>query len=187
MEKFYVCERLYSGRSSDSGRQEREMRCYDLLDSLEIPYMRADHSPADTVADCMEVERIIGVGIYKNLFLCNRQKSRFYLLVMPAEKPFKTSIFSKLIGSTRLSFADEEHMVELLDLHPGSVSILGLANDKEGKVQLVIDNEIICGDYMRCHPCINTSTLKLRTSDVLGKLLPAIKHEPIFVDLPWET
>ena len=179
-------KKLYSGRPADA-RQEREMRCYELLDSLSIPYERAEHSPANTIADCMEVEKVIGVGVCKNLFLCNRQKTNFYLLLMPGQKPFRTSVFSKLIGSSRLSFADEEHMLEYLDVHPGSVSILGLMNDTEGRVQLVIDREVVSGEFMRCHPCANTTTLKIRTSDVLEKLLPAINHVPIIVDLPWET
>jgi len=186
MQNFFVSSDLYRGRPADE-RHAREMRCYDLLDSLSIPYLRADHSPANTVADCIEVEKVIGVGICKNLFLCNRQKTRFYLLLMPAQKPFRTSVFSGLIGSSRLSFADEAHMLEFLDLHPGSVSILGLLNDIDGKVQLVIDREIVSCEYMRCHPCANTSTLKLRTSDVLEKLLPAINHVPIIADIPRET
>jgi len=186
MDSFYVDKKLYSGRPADV-RQEREMRCYELLDSLSIPYMRAEHSPANTIADCMEVEKVIGVGVCKNLFLCNRQKTKFYLLLMPGQKPFRTSVFSKLIGSSRLSFADEEHLLKFLDVHPGSVSILGLMNDTEGRVQLVIDRDVISGEYMRCHPCANTTTLRLRTTDVLNKLLPAINHVPIIVDIPWES
>lgn len=186
MNKFYLDNNLYCGRPEDI-RQNREMRCYDLLDSLSIAYQRAEHAPANTIDDCKEVEKVIGVGISKNLFLCNRQKTRFYLLLMPGEKPFKTSIFSKLIGSSRLSFAGEEHMLELLDLHPGSVSILGLLMDTDKRVQLVIDSDIVKCDYMRCHPCANTTTLKLLTSDVLEKLLPAMDHEPIILDIPWQT
>ncbi len=185
MNDFYLDKNLYFGRPTDTGRLKKELLCYDLLDSLSIGYWRAEHSPADTVECCKQVEKVIGVNIYKNLFLCNRQKTAFYLLVMPALKPFRTSIFSKLIGSSRLSFADEENMEKYLGLSPGSVSVLGLMNDKDGAVRLVIDRDIVSSDYFRCHPCVNTATLKIKTSDLLEKLLPAIGHIPEFVELPW--
>lgn len=186
MKDFYIDKELYLGRPSDDGRTSNELRCYDLLDSLSIEYQRAEHSPADTVECCKEVEKVIGVNIYKNLFLCNRQKTAFYLLVMPALKPFRTSVFSKLIGSSRLSFADAENMKRYLGVTPGSVSVLGLMNDSGGAVRLFIDRDVVASDYFRCHPCVNTATLKLKTSDLLEKLLPALGHSPEFVDLPWE-
>lgn len=185
MENFYVERTLCSGRPNGT-REAKEMRCYDLLDGLSIPYQLVDHSPADSVDKCKEVEKVIGVSICKNLFLCNRQKTDFYLLMMPGLKPFRTSVFSKLIGSSRLSFADETYMEEFLDILPGSVSILGLMNDKNHRVRLIIDNDVIKEEFIRCHPCVNTSTLKISTQDVLTRLLPAIGHSPSFVELPWD-
>ena len=187
MNDFFLDNTLYNGRPADAGRPEKELHCYDLLDELSIEYQRADHSPAQSVADCEKVGRLIGVNIYKNLFLCNRQKTHFYLLVMPALKPFRTSVFSKLIGSSRLSFADKENMEMFLNLTPGSVSILGLMYDKNMNVRLVIDKDIVDAEYFRCHPCINTSTIKIKTSNVMDKLLPAIGHEPIIAEMPWDA
>ncbi len=185
MERFFVDKTLFDGRPSEK-RDAREMRCYDLLESLSIPFRRAEHSPADSVEKCMEVEKVIGVSICKNLFLCNRRKTEFFLLMMPGLKPFRTGVFSKLVGSSRLSFGDEKHMSELLGTAPGSVSILGLMNDRQGRVKLAIDRDVVREEFIRCHPCVNTSTLRISTADVLEKLLPAIGHEPLLVELPWE-
>lgn len=178
--------KVFSGRPEE-GRIPKEERCYALLDSLGIEYMRADHDYANTIEDCHEVEKISGCEICKNLLLTNRQMTDVYLLLMPGDKPFKTKILSKQIGSARLSFASTEQMLAHLDITPGSVSVLGLMNDKENKVRLLIDKELLAQEYIGCHPCINSSTLKLRTVDIIEKLLPAIGHEADYVELPWEV
>ena len=177
---------LQFGRPADfSGRLPKEQRCYELLDSLGIEYARVDHEHADTIKACHEIESTLGALICKNLFLTNRQQTEFYLLLMPGDKPFKTKLLSKQIGTARLSFASPEHMERYLDITPGSVSVLGLMNDG-GKVHLVIDRDLLKDEFIGCHPCINTSTLRLRTEDVIGKLLPAVGHEYSLVELPWE-
>ena len=177
---------LYHGKPQDlSGRMDKEIRVYDLLDSLGIEYDRTDHEAAGTMEDCLEVDKILGVIICKNLFLCNRQKTKFYLLMMPGDKPFKTKDISAQIGSARLSFAGEEEMEAYLDITPGAVSIMGLMNDKENHVQLLIDKPIMESELLGCHPCVNTASLRMKTQDVLTKFLPAVHHEPIVVDLPY--
>lgn len=177
---------LQFGRPADfSGRLPKEQRCYELLDSLGVEYARVDHEHADTIEACHEIESSLGALICKNLFLTNRQQTEFYLLLMPGDKPFKTKLLSKQIGTARLSFASPEHMERYLDITPGSVSVLGLMNDG-GKVHLVIDRDLLKDEFIGCHPCINTSTLRLRTEDVIGKLLPAVGHEYSLVELPWE-
>ena len=166
-------------------REPREERCYDLLDRLQIPYWRVDHEAADNIPDCELVEGLLGCAICKNLFLTNRRQTQFYLLIMPGEKPFKTKLLSKQIGSARLSFGSAEDMLRLLDLYPGSVSVLGLMNDREGAVRLLVDRELLDAAFFGCHPCRNTSSLRFSTADLMDKLLPATEHEPLFVDLPW--
>lgn len=180
---MFIDTKVYTGGAE--GRIEKEMRSYALLDSLGLEYRRVDHEHADTIEACEQVEGLLGCKICKNLFLTNRQQTDFYLLVMPGEKPFKTKLLSKQIGSARLSFASAEHMEKYLDITPGSVSILGLMNDKGGAVRLLVDRDLLKEEYFGCHPCINTSSLRLKTADVLEKLLPAMGHEPTFVDLPW--
>lgn len=176
---------LYRGRP-EGDRIPKETRCYELLDGLGIEYFRVDHEHADTIPDCEQVEELLGCKICKNLVLTNRQQTDFYLLIMPGEKPFKTKTLSKQIGSARLSFAGPEHLERLMDLTPGSVSVLALMNDTAGAVQLLIDRELLKEEFFGCHPCINTSSLRFRTSDLFEKILPAMNHEPVFVDLPWE-
>ena len=176
---------LYHGRPEDvSDRLEKEIACYALLDSLGVAYDRVDHDFADTIEACEAVEQVLGERICKNLFLCNRQKTSFYLLMMPGEKVFKTKDLSKQLGVARLSFADPADMKKYLDITPGSVSVLGLMNDTEYAVQLVLDKPIAESARIGCHPCINTSTLAVSTQDILTKFLPAVRHEPIIVDLP---
>ena len=176
---------LYRGRA-DEGRSDRERRCYDLLDGLGIEYFRVDHEHADTIEACREVEGLLGCVICKNLFLTNRQQTDFYLLIMPGGKPFKTKYLSAQIGSSRLSFGGAEDMERLLGVTPGSVSLLGLMNDREGKVRLLVDRDLLGDASFGCHPCINTSSLRIAMRDVREKLLPALGHEPTFVELPWE-
>lgn len=165
---------------------EQEAAAFDLLERLGIDYDRVSHDAAFNMELCAEVGRAMDVSVCKNLFLCNRQKTNFYLLMMPGDKPFKTKELSHQLGIARLSFASPEDMEQYLDCTPGSSSIMGLANDAENKVQLLMDEDIRAGEYLGCHPCINTSSLKLRTADVLETFLPAVHHEPIFVHLTGE-
>ena len=176
---------LLHGRPQDmTGRTAKEIRVYDLLDSLGIEYDRTDHEAAGTMEDCLQVDQILGVIICKNLFLCNRQKTKYYLLMMAGDKPFKTKDISAQIGSARLSFAGEEAMLEYLDITPGAVSVMGLMNDTHNHVQLLIDKPIMESELLGCHPCVNTSSLRMKTKDMLEKFLPAVHHEAIVVDLP---
>jgi len=175
---------LVWGRPDDcTGRMEKEVRTYDLLDSLGIEYQRIDHEAAMTMEACVEIDKALDAVICKNLLLCNRQCTAFYLLMIPGDKVFKTSVLSHQIGSSRLSFAAPEYMEKYLDITPGSVSVLGLMNDKENHVQLLIDEDVLKGEYFGCHPCINTSSLRLKTGDLMGKILPAVHHEPRLVTL----
>ena len=177
---------LMNGRPQDcTGRLEREVAVYDLLDRLGVPYQRIDHEETNTMEACHEVDRVLGVTICKNLFLCNRQNTAFYLLMMPGDKPFRTKDVSKMVGSARLSFADAAFMEEFLHIRPGAVSAMGLMNDTQCRVQLLIDREVAQCEYFACHPCVSTSSLKMKTEDVLNKFLPAVGHTPVILDLEW--
>ena len=175
---------LYEGRpTADAGRQEKEIRVYDLLDSLGINYQRTDHEAVATIEDCQEVDRILGIRICKNLFLCNRQKTAYYLLLIPGDKALKTKELSKQIPTYRLSFASGADMEKYLNVSPGSATVMGLIFDPEHKVQLLIDEEVLTEEYFGCHPCVNTSSIRLRTEDLLEKVLPAVDHDYITVRL----
>ena len=182
---------LLKGRpdaASMRGRPEREIRCYDFLDALKIAYDRTDHpeAPGMTMEDCREIDAVLGAAVGKNLFLTNRQHTRYYLLIMPGEKIFKTKELSAQIHSSRLSFSTVEEMEELLDCAPGSASLMGLMNDPEGRVQLLVDEDILKSEYFGCHPCRNTTSLKLRTEDAFGTFLSAVHHSMIQVHLMGE-
>ena len=177
---------LETGRPADfENRLPKEQRVYTLLDGLGLSYGRVDHAPAMTMEACLEADEALGAKMCKNLLLCNRQCTDFYLLLMPGDKPFKTKDLSKEIGSSRLSFADGKYMEQFLDITPGSLSVLGLMNDHENRVQLLIDEALLQAEFLCCHPCINTSSLKLKTEDVTGILLPAVKHSFRAVHLPY--
>lgn len=175
---------LQKGRPTDeSGRLSKEIRVYDFLDKLNVEYYRIDHEPAYTMEVCQEIDKSLEATICKNLFLCNRQKTDFYLLLIPGDKVFKTKELSHQIGSARLSFGEPSFMEEFLDITPGAASILGLMNDTEDRVRLLVDEDVLKGEYLGCHPCVNTSSLKLRTEDVFGKLLEAMHHDMTVVKL----
>ena len=176
--------KLILGRpSTNEGRLDKEIRVYDLLDSLGIEYYRIDHQPAGCYDDCIEIERVLDNVLCKNLFLCNRQKTAFYVLMMPADKHFKTKELSSQIGSARLSFAEAEYMEKFLDVTPGSVSIMGLMNDKENNVRLLVDEDVLKPEFVGCHPCINTSSIRLKTKDMFEVYLPAVHHDYTVVRL----
>ena len=175
---------LQKGRPADTaGRLEKEICTYDLLDRLGVEYERTDHEPAMTMEDCKEVDQLLEAVICKNLFLCNRQKTAFYLLMIPDTKVFHTKDLSAQIGSARLSFAKPEYMEEFLDITPGSVSVMGLMNDKEHRVQLLIDEDVLDGEYIGCHPCINTSSIRFKVKDLIEKVIPAMGHDFVKVKL----
>ncbi len=174
---------LFHGAPADP-RIEKEQATYTALTEMGIDFYRADHDPAATIEDCHTVETLLGAEICKNLLLCNRQETEFYLLLMPGDKPFKTKDLSKQIGTARLSFASADHMEALVNITPGSLSVMGLIFDKAHRVHLVIDKPLLEEEYLCCHPCINTSTLKIKTDDILHRFLPALGFEPVIVDLP---
>ncbi len=180
---------LFHGSPADmTGRSDREIRAYEFLDRLGISFDRTDHpdEPATSMEVCAKVDAVLNVRICKNLFLCNRAKTKFYLLIMPGDKVFKTRELSGQYGLTRLSFADEEHMERFLDLHPGSVSVLGLMNDRGHDVTLLIDEDVLKEEMFGCHPCENTSSIRFKTRDLVDVILPALGTEPIMVHLEGE-
>ena len=175
---------LMSGRPDDfAQRLPKEQRVYELLDKLGIDYQRVDHEAAMTMEACIAVDEALNATMCKNLLLCNRQCTDFYLLLMPGDKPFKTSVLSKQIGSSRLSFADGSYMEQFLDITPGSLSVLGLMNDKDHRVKLLIDGDVLSGEFIGVHPCINTSSLRIATRDLMEKLIPEMGHAPTMVTL----
>ena len=178
---------LIQGRPANwADRLPKEIRVYDFLDALQVEYAYVDHPAAMTMEACADADEAMGTPMCKNLLLCNRQCTDFYLLLLPGDKPFKTKELSRQIGSSRLSFADGTYMEQFLDITPGSLSILGLMNDKDNRVRLLIDEDVLKAPFVGCHPCINTASLRLGTEDLINKIIPAMGHTPTLVRLPYE-
>ena len=179
--------KLENGRPADTtGRLEKEIRTYDFLDALQVPYQRIDHETLMTIEACKDVDKVLDAVICKNLFLCNRQETNFYLLLMPADKPFRTKEITSQLGCARLSFASEDAMEQLLQLTPGSATIFGLMHDTENRVQLLVDRDLLEEATFGCHPCINTSTIRMQTGDVFDKLTTVLHHPYTIVTLKGE-
>ena len=183
MSEFFVSDELFTTAPTDGNRLPKEMAVYELLDKLKIPYERIDHDKADTMEVCEEIDKKLGVTMCKNLFLRNQQKTTFFLLLIPGDKKFMTKDLSKQLGISRLSFAEPEFMEKYLDITPGSVSVLGLMNDKDWDVTLLIDRDVLEAEYIGCHPCINTSSMKIKTSDIIKKFLKHTGHRHTVVRL----
>ncbi len=185
MSEFQISA-VTDGRPDTAGLTAREVAVYDLLDALGIPYRHVAHAAAETMEACAEIDTRLGTKMCKNLFLCNRQQTDFYLLLMPGDKPFKTKELSGQLGVARLSFASGEKMEEYLGLLPGSVSVMGLMNDKTHAVRLLIDADLLQAAEIGVHPCLNTASLAVATADILQKFLPHTGHTPTTVMLVGE-
>ena len=183
MTRIHIDRQIYTCAPDGGGRPPAEMDTYALLDRLGIAYQRLDHGATATVDDCADVERLLGIDICKNLFLCNAAKTAYYLLMMPGDKKYRAPVLSKQLNTTRLSFADAAGMERCLRITPGSVSVLGLMNDTEHAVRLLIDRDVMRCSHIGCHPCVNTSSLKISMDDILNKFLPHTGHAPVFVEL----
>ncbi|SDI59465.1 prolyl-tRNA synthetase associated domain-containing protein [Desulfosporosinus hippei] len=183
MQSIQIDRTLYNTKPDEADRTRKEMDTYDRLDKLGISYFRLDHEETPSIEACDEIEKLLGIEICKNLFLCNTQKTRFYLLMMPGRKKFRTKDLSRQINSSRLSFAEADDMEKYLNIVPGSVSVLGLMNDVNKCVTLLIDKDVLRDEFLGCHPCVNTSSLKIKTTDLLTKFLAYTGHEPTFVEL----
>lgn len=175
--------KIHTTKPDASVREAKEMAVYELLEKLDIPYERLDHEAAATIADCQDIDKKLGIELCKNLFLCNEKKTKFYLLSMPGNKRFQTKELSRQINSGRLSFAKADAMEKYLGITPGAVSVMGLMNDRENKVEVLVDEDIYNDEYIGCHPCVNTTSLKLRTEDVLTKFLKHTGHNYLVVTL----
>ncbi len=167
----------------DGDRLQKEIDTYEVMERLNIPFTGTDHEAAMTMEDLQAAEEALNVKISKNLFLCNSSKSKFYMLIMPGGKKFLTKNLSSQINSSRLSFADGSYMEELLNITPGSLSVFGLMYDRGNMVSLIIDEDVLGCEYFGCHPCVNTSTVRVKTEDILNKFLPYTGHQPIIVRL----
>lgn len=176
--------KIYEGRPSDtSACSEPERLVYDFLDRTGVKYTTLTHPAAFTMEECEAVRRRIGAPVFKNLLLTNKQQTLWFLLMIPADKPFKTKYLSSQLGCARLSFAPAEAMERYLRIKPGAVSPLGLIHDTGKAVRLIVDRDLQTVSRYACHPCVNTASVALSLDDLLGKVIPATGHDYTWVDL----
>ncbi len=164
-------------------KTELQKQVYETLAKLEIPFERVDNDEALTMEDCIAIDKALNTKTAKALFLCNRQKTNFYLFVTAGGKPFVTKNFGKALEISRVSFAPPEHMLEMLGTIPGCASILSVIEDSEARVKLVIDKDVISASAFASPDCTTTGYIKLKTADVLKKYLTYAKHEPIIIEI----
>ncbi|MBQ8209657.1 MAG: prolyl-tRNA synthetase associated domain-containing protein [Clostridia bacterium] len=173
---------LYDSRPNDK-RSRIEEQVYDTLEKLDIQFKRIDHSPAATINECAAIEKFLDVHICKNIFLTNNKKDVYCLLLLKGDKKYEAGIVSRQIGSSRLSFASDGELMRYLGTTPGSVSVLSLINDTENKVTVAVDSDLLKNEYIGCHPCKNTSTLKIKTGDITEKFITHINHQLIIINV----
>ncbi len=164
-------------------RSKIEMDTFKTLKKLNIPFTRVDNDVAHTMEECVEIDKAMDVTVWKNIFLCNQKKSSFFLLVMPPDKELDTKILEEKIGVSKLSFATEDKMMEHLGSTPGSASIMGLMNDLDDYVQLLVDKEVAETEYYGCNVGVNTTHIKVPTKLLLEKFVPHTYHRVKIVEL----
>lgn len=167
----------------DKEKHGLEGKVHQLLNELKIDFWWVDNDEVSSMEECIEINNSLGAEIVKTVFLCNRQKTIFYLMILPPNKPFDSKAFSAAMNAPRLSFASGELMEQYLGVTPGSATIMGLINDTDNNIELVIDKDIAEKEWFACNPGTNKSHIKLKTSDLLGKVLPSINHIPKVISL----
>ena len=153
------------------------MNIYDILKELDIRYEEIEHKAIYTAEEALQeniANRIDGIGC-KNLFV--KSKNKYYLIFIKAEKRAELKLVEELLNETRLSFASEKELKDILNLTIGSVTPFGLVNDRENLVTLLIDKELE-NQKVLVHPNVNTKTVSIQLSDLI-KLVEHIKHQYI--------
>ena len=158
-------------------RGEHETTVYKELDRLGIKYERVDNDTVETMEECVEISEKLGAEIRKTIVVCNRQKTDFYLVILPAGKRFDSKLFAAMMHTARVSFASPEDMQRVIGLTPGEASVMGILNDPEGKVKVVIDKAVADAEWFACNPGANTSHLRFKTKQLINNFLPAEGHK----------
>ena len=170
------------GRPEDfDKRPEKEQRVYEFLDELGIDYLYLDHQEEFSMGDAADADEAIGVVGAKNVFLRDKKRRNYFLILVNGTKRIDLKPISELTGIKKLTFCHEDDLDEVLGLTPGAVTPLGLLNDPEGRVQLIIDESLQDEELFAMHPCVNTVTIRMSNQDFMNTVIPAMGHEPIFV------
>ncbi len=155
------------------------------LNELGVPHDVWEHQAAFTMEDCLALPFAApDVTICKNILLCNRQQTDFYLYLTLAGKHFRTADVSKMLGVSRLSFAPEECLMDMLQLRSGSLNPMGLWYDAEHRITFVVDRAVQQTKRIAFHPCDNTATVVFDQDVFWQQVVPTLGKTPIFLDVP---
>lgn len=156
-----------------------------FLDAQSLRYWLHRHAPMQMIEDCQHIEGVNyqQAAMPKNVFLCNRQQTQFYLVLLRHDLSFRTAVVSKLLSVSRLSFASPDWMEALLQLSPGAVSPLNLMFDQDQRVSLAMDRKLLDYERLLFHPGNNTLSVEMATDDFLHGFLPAIGRSTQLIDL----
>lgn len=168
-------------KAPDSYKSPLQEMAYESLEKLQISFERVDTDEAISMVDCIEISRKLDMKMVKTLFLCNRQKTKLYLFVTTADKPFKSKDFSSLLGIPRVSFAPEELMENILGVKIGAATIFGVLKDKDNLVQVVFDKDVLLEEWYGCSDGTTTGYMKVKTDQMVNNFLTYTKHIPTVI------
>ena len=162
-------------------RTELQKQVYKTLDSLSVPFWRIDNDPAVTMEDCRAIDERLDVSTVKTLLLCNRQQTMYYLYVTAGDKPFVTKDFGHALGISRVSFAPQGQLVPMLGTVLGATTVFSTLLAPEGSFTLVMDKEVTRSPWYGCTDGTTTCYMKIRTADLMEKILPTTAFTPILI------
>lgn len=171
---FYVSEPYHTAPSQfQNALQEKT---YGALAHLDISFARVDTDEAITMEDCVQINERLNMKMVKTLFLCNRQQTAFYLFITAGDKPFRSKDFSTALEISRVSFAPSELMEQLLGTKIGAATVFSALLDSARDVQIIFDKAVLSEEWYGCSDGTTTGYMKIKTEDILHKLLPYTKH-----------
>ncbi len=178
---FYVSD-IFTTSPEEYKNKIQEI-VYRTLDELSISYERVETDEAITMEDCIEIDKKLNMKMVKTLFLCNRQETNFYLYITTGDKKFDSKKFSQELEISRVSFAKEGKMNEMLGTRIGAATIFSSLIDNDLKVQIVIDKDVLNEEYYGCSDGTTTGYMKIKTDDIINKVLPYSKHKETIIEM----
>lgn len=161
---------------------EREKIVYEMFDKLGIVYKKYEHKAVYTIEEAKELNIDMPGRHCKNIFICDRKKRSFFLIILPEDKKLDFRIIENKLSYKGLRFAPEEMLHKYLGVEAGSVTPFGLINDIGKKVEVIVDKDIITADYVSFHPNVNTSTVTIAVED-FNKFLQWCENKLRYIDL----
>lgn len=178
---FYVSD--IKNTAPESYQTRLQQMVYQTLVKLHIPFERVHTDEAITMEDCTQIDATLKMKMVKTLFLCNRQKTNYYLFITCGTKPFRSKDFSNALGVPRVSFAPVDKMEELLQTKVGAATVFSALLDKNQQVQIVFDKDVLAEEWYGCSDGTTTGYMKVRTAQILHEFLTFAGHTPAVIEV----